>query len=267
MIEGANGFIFPKEVFANLTDAQPKTYLLFEGCKKGAGQLQLVIYDKNGTKIGDGPGIYLDLKNIKEMYERWTVGDGPAPGLSLSGSGGGGSPAGAAIISQDRLPAGAGAGRYTSQSIELNEYILYVHGWNMQPWEKDAFAETAYKRLYWQGYKGRFGAFQWPTTYHKLAPAGLFDYDQGEYSSWLSATPLRNLLSSLSITYRGEVYMVAHSMGNVVAGEALRLAAQSGSQVVAAYVATQAAVPVHCYDPDQDQDQGWTGISSGCYFG
>ena len=35
----------------------------------------------------------------------------------------------------------------------------------MRPEEKDQFAETAYKRLFWQGYRGRFGVFEWPTTY------------------------------------------------------------------------------------------------------
>ena len=30
---------------------------------------------------------------------------------------------------------------------------------------KDRFAETAFKRLYWQGYQGRFGSFRWPTDY------------------------------------------------------------------------------------------------------
>ena len=40
--------------------------------------------------------------------------------------------------------------------------------------------------------------------------------------------------------------MLAHSMGNVVAGEALRLA--GASQVVNTYVASQAAISAHTYD-------------------
>ena len=35
----------------------------------------------------------------------------------------------------------------------------------MESWEKDRFAESAFKRLYWQGYQGRFGVFRWPTDY------------------------------------------------------------------------------------------------------
>lgn len=91
---GDYDFVLPQSCLQNLTAVQSTLHLLFEGCKRGTGQLTLVILKKdpggNYTKIGDGSGIYLDLKSIKEMYERWTVGDGPAPGLSLSGSGGGG---------------------------------------------------------------------------------------------------------------------------------------------------------------------------------
>jgi hypothetical protein len=57
-------------------------------------------------------------------------------------------------------------------------------------------------------------------------------------------------LGILSSKYGGSVYVLAHSMGNVVTGEALRLAAQSGAgQLVDTYAASQAAVPGHCYDP------------------
>jgi hypothetical protein len=43
-----------------------------------------------------------------------------------------------------------------------------------------------------------------------------------------------------------QVYLMAHSMGNVVAGEALKQA--GASPLVNTYVAMQGAVPAHCYD-------------------
>ena len=132
-------------------------------------------------------------------------------------------------------------------------YILYVHGWNMQTWEKDRFAESAYKRLYWQGYQGRFGIFRWPTGYGfadiwTLAtnPTEKDNYDLSEYQAWQSATGLLNKLTALNIQYPGQVYMLAHSMGNVVAGEALRLAGTT--HVVNTYVTSQAAISAHTYD-------------------
>jgi hypothetical protein len=53
-------------------------------------------------------------------------------------------------------------------------------------------------------------------------------------------------LNDLNAIYPGQLYLTAHSLGNVVAGEALRLAS---SQVVNTYVALQGAVAAHAYDP------------------
>jgi len=55
--------------------------------------------------------------------------------------------------------------------------------------------------------------------------------------------------------YGNQVYVMAHSMGNVVTGEALRLASQQGvGRLVNTYVASQAAVPAHCYDGSRSED-------------
>jgi hypothetical protein len=126
----------------------------------------------------------------------------------------------------------------------------------MSPFDKDAFAETALKRLYWQGYTNRFGSLRWPTTYgfqDKILDIVLDpdNYDNGEIAAWHSAEGLRQHLLNLNARYPGKVYMLAHSMGNIVAGEALALNAEKygGGQIVNTYVASQAAVPLHCYDP------------------
>jgi Alpha/beta hydrolase of unknown function (DUF900) len=257
-------FYLSSAVFANLSSAHPRNYFLFEGVGRGKGRLVLTLNTGtpgNHVKFGEGAAVYLDLRNIKELYERWTVGDGPS--LSSISVGGGGSPASTAFISDSRLPTGIHGLTYGATAPGLSilddpngsKYILFVHGWNLPPWEKDAFAETALKRLYWQGYQGRFGTFQWPTTYTNSGSES-FDnaaqipaYDEGEFSAWQSAVPLAQLLRALHGGYGGNVYLIAHSMGNVVAGEALRIAGQSGAgQLINTYVATQAAVPAHCYD-------------------
>ena len=79
------------------------------------------------------------------------------------------------------------------------DYILFVHGYNMPTWEKDRYAETAYKRLYWQGYQGRFGEYRWPTHSTPV----LFDSD--EFASWESGTGLYHLLVALNSKYPGNV--------------------------------------------------------------
>ena len=111
----------------------------------------------------------------------------------------------------------------------------------MKTWEKDRYAETAFKRLYWQGYQGRFGAFHWPTAQNAV------QFGASESQAWLSAQGLLNKLNDLNAEYPGHVYLAAHSLGNVVAGEALRLA--GSTPVVNTYVAMQGAVASHAYDP------------------
>jgi len=122
----------------------------------------------------------------------------------------------------------------------------------METWEKDRFAETTYKRLYWQGYNGRFGFFRWPTGNGFGAIGESWNnpitdsnnYDKSEWQAWKSAVGLRRLLAELNSTSPNNVRLIAHSMGNVVAGEALR----TNTPLVQTYSAMQAAVPSHSYD-------------------
>jgi hypothetical protein len=72
------------------------------------------------------------------------------------------------------------------------------------------------------------------------------NFDNSEFIAWQSAAGLLNKLNDLNAQYPGHVYMLAHSMGNIVAGEALRLA--GNHQVVNTYVASQGAISAHNYD-------------------
>jgi len=226
-----NPFIFPTSFWANLSSDQPVAHLLFDAVSRGSGKLVVAIYKNDGvTKLAEGPALYLKLQDVKEMYDRYTVGENPSAAPATTAS----------------LASGYA---YDSTITAENNYILFVHGWNLPTWEKDAFAETAFKRLYWQGYKGHFGSFRWPTGYGVSgiisAITDARNYDNSESNAWASATGLLGKLNDLHTAYSGHVYLMAHSMGNVVAGEALN---QAGSQVVNTYVAMQGAVPAHCYD-------------------
>ncbi|MFN3409825.1 MAG: hypothetical protein ACK45B_12565 [Limisphaerales bacterium] len=213
----------------------PNDYYLFCGAARGKGELVLRVLHSTNVLLETSQ--WIELKDIKEMYERWTVGDrGAEP------------PAEAARLAVEDLPAGTTAFRYEPSSDPNAPYILHVHGWNMQRWEKDRFAETAFKRLYWQGYQGRFGSFRWPTYYDWPFTFQTFPtahFDQSEFNAWKSAAPLRALLEHLNLDCPGRVRLTAHSMANIVAGEALR----THTPLVHTYVAMQAAVPAHAYDP------------------
>jgi hypothetical protein len=89
------------------------------------------------------------------MYERWTIGDNPNV-----------APAYPAYLAEDNFSPQQPAIPFEYGPCHAGTpYILFVHGWNMETWLKDRWAERAFKRLYWQGYQGRFGSFRWPTDY------------------------------------------------------------------------------------------------------
>jgi hypothetical protein len=128
----------------------------------------------------------------------------------------------------------------------------------MTPGERRGFAETAYKRLYWQGFKGRLGLFSWPTEVTTTdletvlgTPEGRLNFNNSEMKAYASAGALRSLINQLDADgYSVNLY--AHSMGNIVASEALRQEAISPNAhaIVNTYVASQAASSAASYDPN-----------------
>jgi len=212
-------------------------HLIFCGVSGGSGVLYLTLYDNSGYEVVQSLQ-WVQIEDVKQLYERWTVGD-----AATNGPAGHITPSTVAALVHDTQPQFA----YPVDPVfDTNtDYILFVHGWNLPTWEKDAFAESAFKRLYWQGYQGRFGSFRWPTT--TLGAGNLLtSYDNGEWAAWLSGTGLYNKLTELNRQYAGRVYVLAHSMGNVVASEALRLAGTN--VIVNTYVASQAAISARAFD-------------------
>jgi pimeloyl-ACP methyl ester carboxylesterase len=167
-----------------------------------------------------------------------------------------------------------------------NDTVVLVHGWNMtdgtqtsgpsSDWKK-AFAETAFKRLYWQGFRGQFTAFDWPTfadtegpiqdvdpwIIDHLYPGAMvelaflnFTYNASEYQAFRSGRSLMTFLADKKAT--GPVHLLAHSMGNVVAAEALRqwTAAGNGQPLVSNYVAMQGALSAGAYGDDATDATG-----------
>jgi hypothetical protein len=245
-IVGTEPFILPDDFWSDVDETTPK-HLIFEGVHAGKGRLVLVIY-KNNEKIGEGGALYMDLRDIVNMYECWTV-DPPNTTVPANGA----DPRNVAYISMRRWPVNQYSGfQYSAQDPEDNTYLVFVHGWNEDQPQKEMDADTSYKRLWWQGYKGRFAALQWPTNFGFVGAKEVWDrpqgFDDGEFIAWRSARPLSALLGKFNNSCPGQVYVMAHSHGNVVVGEALRLLGQAGTQINT-YVACQAAVNSECYDP------------------
>ncbi|MEI7946967.1 MAG: putative Ig domain-containing protein [bacterium] len=138
---------------------------------------------------------------------------------------------------------------------ETDDEFLLVHGWNMAAWEKKRWLETTFKRLWWQGYKGRVSSFEWPTldgfdSFLDVV-SQLRHFDDSEYRSWLSSKALAKLFADLNS--QGKLRVMAHSMGNVVVGEAIRCFS-SGSPKIHTYIACQAALSAQYYGDEKDSN-------------
>ena len=69
-VDTSGTFIFKADYWTGLNSENPKKCLLFEGASEGKGELEIVFLDQNGNQIGEGGSVWLDLKNIKKIYQR-----------------------------------------------------------------------------------------------------------------------------------------------------------------------------------------------------
>jgi hypothetical protein len=272
-------FIFTKHTFADLDKSQSKLFLLFEGVSEGKGELRLVFLKKNGDgswqSMGEGPGVWLDLKNIRRMYVRaystplpenfplpwqeaacknppalpylanWMTGSLYIPDENLGYGIGDSTPS---DKNQAQYP-------YDAPPDEQKKCVVFVHGIDLTVAEQQGYAQSFYKRLWWEGYRGRLVAFRWATTLDNGAFTPFSDrenfslFNSGEYRSWYGGTSLRNYVSDLRIQL-GDSWIIsvgAHSLGNACTGEAFRQGMQMNS-----YVAMEAAIPLSCYYSESD---------------
>ena len=149
--------MLPAEFWTGSTEQNSTKCLLFEASGEGKGQLVLTIHTADGTKIAEGGGCWLDLMNIKKMYERATA----TPEFIRSPHD--------YILEYPTDPQIT----YDSEAFELaadeaKQLIVFVHGINgpgggaaesYNGWVN--VSETIFKRLWHQGYKGRFAFFKW----------------------------------------------------------------------------------------------------------
>jgi Alpha/beta hydrolase of unknown function (DUF900) len=212
-VDTSGTFIFPAGYFSSLALASPTLHLLFEGAGEGSGHLVVVLLDQNGGEIATGPGVWLDLKNIKKMYQRGfsTAGNTTEPYTYTD----------TLVGPNITLGTDPNASQtFSPPSDETPQCIVFVHGFNITYDESTNYAETMFKRLWWHGYKGRFAAFRWPTYGSGGVFGGVGTYNDSEYMAWNSGTALKQFVATMPSGYG--INLVAHSMGNMVVGEALR---------------------------------------------
>lgn len=235
-ITPSSSYTFPATNFLN----SGNQYFLFEGAGIGKGELIMTI-SQNGNTIAQS-GVWLDLHDVMDFYERAHIENiaktFPAMRNNTNAS---------TFISDYALP---------NNPNETNQLIVLVHGWRMSDYDYQKFSGTMYKRLYWQGYQGRFASLRWPTLstddfwfFRETQAYGT--YNSSEYIAFRSAQGTSDYFDWLKSRFPNySVNAVAHSMGNIVMMEALKIQLAMGHKDIDNYVLMQAAVPASCYDAD-----------------
>lgn len=216
---------------------------LWEGVTPGACSLTLHLKQSDGSEIISDP-VLISLRPVREYFEhvRATPENGFPPPYETNGT----VPAMSREVVHSQLVTPFG---------EQNVDLVWVHGWRLTDFERQNWAEMMFKRLWHGGYRGRLHAFTWPTLSGdefklKVGPSGLLSFDRSEFRAWKSGIALDGYLRALRTAHSGgRLALLAHSMGNVVTGEALRRGAPADLQIM-----MQAALSAGCYDVRQDLD-------------
>ena len=201
--------------------------LIYESLSPGKAKLVVKVYNNSGDFIGITGSLHMHLMHTREMYQRakiqntaWdipaaTINDNPPP----------------QTWSWD--PNGY---NYIEDPDAKPVTVIFVHGWNMSYDASNKYGEITYKRLWHQGFKGKFYSFRWPTF------TGIHTYNASEYRAWLCGPALASWVNQLpNPTNRN---LIAHSMGNVISGAALRY-----NMKVRRYALCNAAMSATSYDP------------------
>jgi hypothetical protein len=251
-------FQFTKEFWSSVNANDPVAHLLFEAAGEGKGQLTTVLFNSQGKEIGRGPAHYFQLMDVRKMYYRAKVTpediptpyefapDQPlVPNLTFKMD---------PENPKDPDPNKNAFVPYNFDNYKMNA-VVFVHGWRLTEESARNFGETMFKRLWHQGYRDLFATLRWPTYYHDLPPFGKFN--ESEYRAWKCGKPLKefvnyfkaNFMTGFGDIILPQVNLVAHSMGNVVVGSALKQ-----GLMVTNYVLMQAAVPAGCYDVSENMN-------------
>lgn len=211
-----------------------KALFLWEGKKPGVGLIRVKLLAPDDSEEASSE-IHVSLRPAREFFEHVhaTPVDGFDPPYETDGS--------VPVVSWEFANA-----QLVSNPTETPQCIVWVHGWRVPPWVRQNWAEMMFKRLWHAGYTGRFAAFSWFTYAREAGPVAQYlTYNPSEHRAWKAGVALddylRDLRDRLPDGY--SLNLCAHSMGNVVAGEALRLGAPAEN-----YVMMQAAISASCYD-------------------
>lgn len=239
-----------------------KGIVLVDGWKEATTPIRLAVFDVIGKLVHEDARLNLSIAGVEQMFRHKNLirlakgGEGPLPAHNSKP---GGEP--------DRFIGLTDQPANFPDAEENNSNLVVLHGYNVDGQEARGFHAEMFKRLYWAGSKARFWAVSWYGAETKKYLANLFtpDYHTNVVNAFDTASVLKDFLSS---SVKGDVTLMAHSLGNVVVSAMLSdnpaFWDNASSTRIKNYLMVDAAVAIEAYDgsaaknPDMVH-QAWSG--------
>lgn len=239
-ITTSNSYTFPASYLTN----NGTNFFLFEGAGIGNGQLIMTI--SQGTNIITTASAFMNLQDVKDMFEHAHIQNGPPspPYVPFTDQ--------STFTNDNYVPVDPNEG---------TNVIVFVHGWRLPTWTAENFAQTMFKRLWWQGYQGCFAALRWPTLSSETdGPAIQYlTFNRDEFIAFNCAQGTANYFLQFKSRFPNyNINACAHSHGNVLMMEVLKNFLASGQKPIHNYALLQAAVAAECLDTNAPIYSGFT---------
>lgn len=117
------------------------------------------------------------------------------------------------------------------------DILIFLHGFNVDTSAAYTWNRVMFRRLYWSGYRENYLGITWHGDAGAWAPAY---FDTNVFHALQTSRSIRNFISSLP---SDKVNVAAHSLGNLVMWDALRLhKVHSGGQLAKNVISIEGAV-------------------------
>jgi hypothetical protein len=221
----ATGYTLPA-AFLNAVKDDGKGVILLEGRSTSTnGNLIIEVQKLDGTPIGSHE-LPLSLDGVEKMFLH--------KNLRSAGGGSGGE------ACRTTAP------NYPDELCNGKQFV-FIHGYNVNVVGARGWEAETFKRMYWSRNNARFHAITWygdeSQTWYPVWGYKCPNYHNNVVNAWETAPSVANYLADLS----GDVYLAAHSLGNMVASCALSI----DSGLVTKYFMLNGAVASEAFDSAQ----------------
>ena len=145
--------------------------------------------------------------------------------------------------------------------MDNRDVFIFVHGYNVASEKVAGVFDETYKRMFFTGFRGSFVGYTWQGDEYDINPTSgdrsLFD--PNVYNAFQSAPAFRDFLTGPVRNWSGQdatrVNVMAHSLGNLVMYEGLRLAelsAPANRKLVNNVISVEAAIWKEAFEPETE---------------